>query len=93
MISRIRNTARRILRLQTYLQMQGNRKLYLENCRRILEYNDILIVVQTTDMILEIWGADLRTDSRTPDSLCIHGEIQSITFTPKGGGHGTASAR
>ena len=65
---------------------------YLENCRRILEYNDIRIVVQTAELVLEIWGSDLQADSRSPESLVIHGQIQSITLTPKGVRHGTASA-
>lgn len=93
MASRIRNAGRRALCLQTYLQMFGNQEIYLENCRRIIEYHDIRIVVQTTDMLLEIWGANLQTDSCSPESLRIHGEIQSLTLTPKGGRHGTASAR
>lgn len=91
--NRMAETGRRILCLQTYLQMSGNREIYLENCRRILEYNDIRIVVQTTDMTLEIWGKDLQADSRSPESLLIHGEIQSMTFMPKGGHRGTTSAR
>lgn len=62
------------------------------NCRRILEYNDIRIVVQTAELVLEIWGSDLQADSRSPESLVIHGQIQSITLTPKGVRHGTASA-
>lgn len=90
---RVAEAGRRLLCLQTYLQMNGNREIYLENCRRILEYNDIRIVVQTTDLILEIWGRDLQADSRSPESLLIRGEIQSMTLTPKGVRHGTASAR
>ncbi|MFR3811714.1 MAG: YabP/YqfC family sporulation protein [Ruminococcus callidus] len=46
-----------------------------ENCRRILEYNDIRIVVQTAELVLEIWGSDLQADSRSPESLVIHGQI------------------
>lgn len=32
---------RRLLCMQTYLQIRGNQELYLENCRRILDYNEI----------------------------------------------------
>ncbi len=75
---------RRILSMQTYLQMRGNAELYLENCRRILEYNDIRIVVQTTELQLEIWGHALQADSRSADCLVIIGEIESIRFSHKG---------
>ena len=82
---RLIDAGRRALQLETYLQLTGN-------CRRILEYNDIRIVVQTAELVLEIWGSDLQADSRSPESLVIHGQIQSITLTPKGVRHGTASA-
>ena len=85
--------SRNLLGLETYLQLCGNRELKLENCRKVLEYNEIRIVVQTTELILEIWGRNLEADSRTPECRWIHGEIQSISLTPKGGRHGTAAAR
>lgn len=91
MRNRAVDIGRRILCMQTYLQMRGNRELYLENCRRIMEYNDIRIVVQTEELILEIWGKGLQADSRSPESLVIHGEIQSMTLTPKGVRHGTTA--
>ena len=72
---------RRLFWMQTYLQMRGNQELYIENCRRILEYNDIRIVVQTTELRIEIWGTQLLADSRSPDCLTIIGEIQSVAFT------------
>ena len=80
---RLIDAGRRVLQFETYLQLTGNREIYLENCRRILEYNDIRIVVQTAELVLEIWGSDLQADSRSPES---------ITLTPKGVRHGTASA-
>ena len=46
--------SKRLLCLETYIQLRSNRELYLENCRRIVEYNDIRIVIQTTDLTLEI---------------------------------------
>ncbi len=82
---RLIDAGRRALQLETYLQLTGNREIYLE-------YNDIRIVVQTAELVLEIWGSDLQADSRSPESLVIHGQIQSITLTPKGVRHGTASA-
>lgn len=90
---RLVNAGRRALQLETYLQLSGDREICIENCQRILEYNDIRIVVQTTDLILEIWGSDLQADSRSPENLLIHGKIQSITLTQKGVRYGTASAR
>ena len=90
--NRLIQAGRRVLQLETHLEMHSDREIFIENCRRILEYNDIRIVLQTTDLELEIWGSELQTDSRSPESLRIHGKIQSITLTPKGARNGTASA-
>ena len=92
MENRLIQAGRRVLQLETHLEMHSDREIFIENCRRILEYNDIRIALQTTDLVLEIWGSELQTDSRSPESLRIHGKIQSITLTPKGARNGTASA-
>ncbi|MFR0949441.1 MAG: YabP/YqfC family sporulation protein [Ruminococcus callidus] len=83
MENRLIQAGRRVLQLETHLEMHSDREIFIENCRRILEYNDIRIVLQTTDLVLEIWGSELQTDSRSPKAR-IHGKIQSITLTPKG---------
>ncbi|WP_294404367.1 YabP/YqfC family sporulation protein [uncultured Ruminococcus sp.] len=76
--------SKRVLCLETYIQLRSNRELYLENCRRIVEYNDIRIVIQTTDLTLEIWGSGLEADSRSPECLVIHGDIQALNLKAKG---------
>lgn len=92
MSQNIKQMLRRGLCLETYLQLFGKREIYLENCRRIMEYNDIRIVVQTVELQIEIWGADLQVDSYSPDAVRIHGDIQSLQLTSKGGIHETARA-
>ncbi len=93
MKNRAADMGRRLLCMETYLQIRGNQELYLENCRRILDYNEIRIVVQTQELILEIWGSALQADSRSPECLLIRGVIESVVLTPKGAGHGTTAAR
>ena len=60
MENRLIQAGRRVLQLETHLEMHSDREIFIENCRRILEYNDIRIVLQTTDLVLEIWGANCR---------------------------------
>lgn len=76
---------RRFLYYQTWIQINGNRELRLENCKRILEYNDIRILLQTTDLQLQIWGRDLRVDTSSSTGMLIRGVIQSVELLPKGG--------
>lgn len=69
--------------LDTYLHLHGNEQLKLENCRRILEYNDILVRLQTLDMVIEIWGTGLRVFDYNDSSVLVTGKISAIQLTEK----------
>ena len=71
--------SRNLLGLETYLQLCGNRELKLENCRKVLEYNEIRIVVQTTELILEIWG-QAWNGSGTVIFRSLQAAVSSIRF-------------
>lgn len=85
MKERFGEVGRKLLYMQTTMQMTGNQLLRIENCRRILEYNDIRVVVQTTDLTLSIWGKNLRVDTYSAEGVLIQGELQSIELEKKGG--------
>lgn len=84
MLERFAAGMRQFSYFNTIVQIFSNKELRLENCRRILEYNDIRIVVQTTDLTLQIWGKNLYADTCSSDGLLVKGEIQSIEFLKKG---------
>lgn len=71
--------------LDTYIHLHGNEQLRLENCRRILEYNDILVRLQTIDMIIEIWGTGLRVFDYNDSSVLVTGKISSVQLSEKDG--------
>ena len=64
--------------LDTYLHMHRNEELRLENCRRILEYHDLRVRLQTKDFIIEIWGKNLRVYDYSDNSVIVKGEISSV---------------
>ncbi len=80
---RISRTVRGWVYLDTYLHLHGNQKLRVENCRRILEYNEVLVRLQTLDMMLEIWGTGLRVFDYNDSSVIVTGKISSINLTEK----------
>ncbi len=84
MKERISALGRRLTYRESTVTVTAGRHVYLENCRRILEYNDIRICVQMSDAQLQIWGRNLCADSCSPDDLIIYGEIQSIEWIQKG---------
>lgn len=67
------------------LHVAGNQELRIENCRHILEYNDIRIVIQTRDLQISVWGKSLQVDTYATDGVLIHGTLQSIELEQRGG--------
>ena len=62
-----------------------NQELRIENCRHILEYNDIRIVIQTQELQISVWGKSLQVDTYATDGVLIHGTLQSIELEQRGG--------
>ncbi len=77
---------RKLTYRESIVTVTAGKYVYLENCRRIIEYNDIRIVVELTDAQLHIWGKDLRADCCSINTLVVYGEIQSIEWIRKGAG-------
>ncbi len=73
------------LYLETSLHLLGNEELRIENCIRILEYNDVLVRVQTRDMTIEIWGTRLRVYDYNDASIIVKGKISSLSLSEKRG--------
>ena len=77
----IQDKTRRALYLNTNILMSDNRVLEIENCKNIIEFNDIYLKIQTCNMILEIWGKNLTINDFNTDGIIVKGEISSIEFT------------
>lgn len=86
----LRQKGRRLTYRESVVTVTAGKHIYLENCRRILEYNDIRIAVELTDHQLHIWGSGLYADSCSADTLEVYGDIQSVEWIRKGaaGGNG-----
>lgn len=53
--------------------------LEIENCKRIMEINDIYLKIKTADnIIVEIWGTDLRISDYTTNGIAVRGNISSL---------------
>lgn len=63
--------------------MQGNHELRVENCMKILEYNEALVRLQTRDMVVEIWGTKLRVFDYNDSSVIVRGTVQNIQLHEK----------
>ncbi len=77
---------------ESVVTITAGKYICLENCRRILEYNDIRIAVQLIDSQLHIWGSGLLADCYSPGSLMVYGDIQSLEWIRKGEERGDLSS-
>ena len=64
----------------TYAALSDNTHLEIENCKKILEYNDIFIKIQTATITICIYGNDLKISDYNTDGLIIDGILSSIEF-------------
>jgi hypothetical protein len=66
--------------LDSYLHLHGNRELRLENCRRVLECRDVRVCLETRDLMIEIWGTDLRVFDFHDNSVIVRGTLSSLSL-------------
>lgn len=78
-----RNMTERKLYLDTNLLVSNNNYIEIDNCKKILEYNDIMIKLETRNMIISIWGNKINMSDYTHNGIIIRGNITSIEFLKK----------
>lgn len=75
-----KNIIRKNLYLNTNMSITDNTEIVLENCKKILEYNDIYIKISTSTITFQIWGKELEITDFEGKGLIIKGKFSSIEF-------------
>ena len=70
------------LYLNTYMNLTDNTHLEIENCQKILEYNDIYVKLKTSTLIISIWGQNIRISDYNTDGIIVDGIFSSVEFEP-----------
>ncbi len=78
--NKIKSYFRKNLYLDTNISITDNTEVTVENCKKILEYNDIFIKVSTSTVTFQIWGKNLVIKNYEDKGLIIKGIISSIEF-------------
>lgn len=68
------------LYLNTYMNLTDNTHLELENCKKILEYNDIFVKIRTSTLTVSVWGENIKLSDYNTDGIIIDGKFKSIEF-------------
>lgn len=80
-ISETLNLPQEILAGAPVLNIQGRNSLLLENYKKVLEYSDTVIRIQTKLYYLNIQGNDLKIQYYTKDEMRVDGVFRSIEFS------------
>lgn len=79
-ISRVLDFPQEVLLDLPKLTLSGNRELYLENYKGIIEYTDAVIRLNIGEKQLKITGAGLGIKSIDSDDITVFGDIHHVEF-------------
>ena len=77
------------LYLKTNIHISGRNELIIDGCRRIEEYNEIYMRLQSGDICINIHGNDLRAFDFRTGGLIVRGCIEKIEFEERSKKHET----
>lgn len=78
MSRKIIKKGKRLVYTDSQIQITGNHEVLIENCKKILEYNDIFIKVKTWDLTVQVWGSGLKVNDFGSNGVYVYGKIQSV---------------
>ncbi len=68
------------LYLNTYMNFTDNTHIEIENCKRVIELNDVYVRLKTATVIISVWGENLSVSDYNTDGVVIDGIINSVEF-------------
>ncbi|MEG0615558.1 MAG: YabP/YqfC family sporulation protein [Oscillospiraceae bacterium] len=80
---KILQTTQKALYMNTNVVITDNKCVEIDNCKKILEYDNIYIKIQTVNMIIEVWGSDLSIENFSTDGIAVNGKINNVELSMK----------
>jgi sporulation protein YqfC len=71
---------REVVSTDIKITINGFNEVLIENYKNILEYQDILIKINTFDGAVTIYGFNLKLEQMTDEDIKVNGKIDSIEF-------------
>lgn len=71
---------REVVSTDVKLTVNGFDEILIENYKNILEYQDILIKLNTFEGSITIYGFDLKLEQLTDEDIKVKGKIDTIEF-------------
>ena len=63
-----------------HIEMKSNRKITVEGCQSIEEYDENMIRINVSKMLISFFGRDMQIRCLTSDALVITGFVTGIEF-------------
>lgn len=67
--------------VRSMITIMGDSEALIENCRRIIECNEIKCGVESAGYIVEVWGSGLTVTSYANGSAGVAGRISSVSIS------------
>ena len=77
-MKKIKEYSRKLLYTDSQIQITGKDSVLVDGCKKIMEYNDILVKVKTREMVVSVWGSGLYVSEFGTDTIYIYGKIKSV---------------
>lgn len=74
------NNIRELACMSSHISILDNTVAVIENCKQILECNEILVKIQTGRFEIEVWGTGLMLSNYCSESIEIRGRISSVNL-------------
>ncbi|MBQ4466019.1 MAG: YabP/YqfC family sporulation protein [Oscillospiraceae bacterium] len=68
-----------------FVHLNGNREVRVENCRRVLECDEVRVRIATRELIVDIWGTGLRVFDYNDNNVLVRGKIASVQLSDRRG--------
>lgn len=75
--------AKEFMCLNSYINILDNNKVIVENCKQILECNEVLAKVLTGSFQIEIWGNNLSLSNYCFECVEVCGVIETVSLTSR----------
>jgi hypothetical protein len=66
----------------TNVRIENDKIIEIENCKKIIEYNDIHMCVRTYTLEIHVWGENLSADDYGGNEITVKGRVKSVEFEP-----------
>ena len=78
--------AREVMCLNSHITILDNTSALIENCKQIVECNEILVKILTGKYEVEVWGSELSLSNYCNSSVEVNGRIDTVNITSKKSG-------